>query len=66
MPYSDWSWAASGSASGWSRRWWAPRLSRRSSAAWDFVTGSYAVVLRTMPASIAACGTVSFAAVVLK
>ena len=39
---------------------------RRSRAASGLVTGSVAVVERTMPASSAACGTVSWSAVVLK
>ena len=39
---------------------------RRSLAASGLVTGSVAAVERTMPASSAACGTVSWSAVVLK
>ena len=49
----------------WSPISWMTTL-RRASEASALVTGSYAVVLRTIPASMAACDTVSFAAVVLK
>ena len=47
-------------------RIWRSTTLRRSLAASGLVTGSVAAVERTMPASSAACGTVSWSAVVLK